>query len=93
MAIKAKKISRRYARFNGKNFMTPTIIGYYSRKMGSRVVHVELSKGYGIDDEPFYGVTFRRPDGKELWRTGADPSRCFRLRADAEAWIDEADQG
>jgi hypothetical protein len=91
MAIKAKEISRRYAGFDGENFMTPTIIRYYSCKMRGRTVHVELSQGYGIDDVPLYGVTFRYPDGEELWRTGADPSRCFRSLADAEAWIDEAD--
>ena len=70
--------------FNGSNFMTPEIIGYYKRQLRGRVAYVEISHGRGIFSDDIYGVTFRWADGTELWRdNGDDPSQCFQSHTEA----------
>lgn len=55
--------------FKGRNFMTPTIIGYTKSK--GRVV--EVSCGRNFDGDILFGVTFRTMSGERLEN---DPSTC-----------------
>lgn len=62
--------------FQGKNFMTPNVLGYFKLRPGYG--YAELSEGRGMDGERIFGVTVR-PD-----RT---MGRLFHSRADAQEYI------
>lgn len=72
--------------FRGNNFVTPRILGYVRCRVHEKRAWAELSSGSGIFDpkSTLYGVTFRRPDGSELWcEEDGDPSGCFASRREA----------
>jgi hypothetical protein len=60
--------------FDGVNFMTPNIIGYYRLQDG----YAELSEGLGMNRTPIYGVTIS---------PHRDLSRCFASLAEATKYI------
>lgn len=62
--------------FEGVNFMTPNIEGYYRLRAG----YAELSSGTGMKDEPIYGVTVR-PD------PAPRRSKMFHSKTDAINYI------
>ena len=71
------------------NLLTPDVLEYHRVGVRGRVAYVELSEGEGFDRTPLYGVTFRRTNGRELWREDeGDPSRCFHDKAEAIAYIE-----
>ena len=61
--------------FQGTNFMTPTWVGYF-KLAGDN--WAELSRGYGMNEEPIWGVTVR-PD-KSL-------GKLFHTQQDAVLYI------
>lgn len=50
-----KRVPRPRGVFQGKNFMTPRILGYYKLAQG----YAELSEGRGIDQGRIFGVTVK----------------------------------
>lgn len=70
--------------FQGRNFMTPDVLAYYSGTVRGVVVYVELSGGRGIENEPIFGVTVRRANGA---RPEPDPSKLFHSRRRAQEYI------
>lgn len=64
----------------GKNFMTPTIINYYT----SGNYDCELSKGTGIPSGTIYGVTVVDTENKIH---SHDLSKMFKSLAEAKAYI------
>lgn len=68
--------------FQGTNFMTPNVIGYFKLRKG--LGYAELSHGTGINNQPIYGVTIRprAANGSE------DLSTLCQSRAEAERYIE-----
>jgi hypothetical protein len=70
-----KPISPPRGLFQGRNFMTPNIVGYYKLRLG----YAELSAGTGITNQAIYGVTCKPDDGR---------SKLFQSRAEAMKYIE-----
>lgn len=66
--------------FEGKNIMTPKVLGYHNLGDGR---WAELSEGCGITNEPIFGVTVR-PDAKDV---GQRLSKLFYSRPMAARYI------
>jgi hypothetical protein len=77
-----KLLSKRPPGFDGQNFMTRDVLGYYKLRVG----YAELSEGRGMSNQPIFGVTVR-PD---QWEEGKQArSRLFQSRSAALNYIDE----
>ena len=64
--------------FDGKNFITPEVLGYYRLAKG----YAELSKGKGINGQFIYGVTVQPDEDRTK-------SKLFQLQSAALAYIRE----
>lgn len=72
------------------NFMTPEKLGYFSGRLDSRTVYIELSSGTSIipgSKRRLYGVSFRFDNGKEPSLGPKKLSRCFYNSGEAVRFI------
>jgi hypothetical protein len=63
--------------FEGDNFMTPNVRGYYKLRCG----YAELSEGTGMSQQPIFGVTIR-PDTEKR-------SKLFQSNMEALDYIED----
>lgn len=77
-----RPISKPSGLFNGRNFMTPEIIGYYKLRKG----YAELSEGTGLNHQPIFGVTVQHHG--TAGATDVAASQVFQSRQAARSYIE-----